>query len=58
MANRHYYVCDKCHTPLTRENGSFYNGERLCDRCRSIAQIEEENGRYDFTGAGMPFPGV
>lgn len=55
---KHYYVCDRCKSPLTRENGSFYKGERLCDRCRSIAQIEDDYGRYEFTGAGMPFPGV
>lgn len=57
-SHNHFYVCDRCHSSLTRENGSFYKGERLCDRCRSIAQIEEENGRYDFTVAGMPFLGV
>ena len=53
----HFYECDNCHFPLTVENGSFYNGALLCDKCRAIAQIEQENGRYDFTPSGMPFPG-
>lgn len=57
-SHNHFYVCERCKTPLDTHNGSFYKGAILCDRCRSIAQIEDEYGRFDFTGAGMPSPGV
>lgn len=57
-SHNHFYVCERCKSPLDMQNGSFYKGALLCDRCRSIAQVEDSNGKYDFSGAGMPFPGV
>lgn len=54
----HYYECERCKAPLDTQNGSFYKGALLCNKCRSVAQIEDDYGRYDFMGAGMPFPGV
>lgn len=54
----HFYECERCHCPLDTGNGSFYKGALLCNKCRAVAQIEDEYGRYDFTGAGMHFPGV
>ena len=55
--HNHYYVCERCNSPLDMQNGSFYKGALLCDRCRSIAQVEESNGKYDFTLTGMPTVG-
>lgn len=57
-SHNHFYLCERCKSPLDTHNGSFYKGVLLCDRCRFIAQVEEENGKFDFTGAGMPFKGV
>ena len=51
----HFYECERCGASLDLSNGSFYKGALLCDKCRAVAQIEDEYGRYEFTGAGMPF---
>lgn len=55
--HNHYYVCENCSQPLNNGDGQYFHGILLCNECRAKAQIAFENGKYDFTLAGMPTPG-
>lgn len=55
--HNHYYSCENCGSALGVSNGQYYHGMLLCDTCRAKAQHILENGRYDFTLAGIPSKG-
>ena len=50
------YKCENCGDVLGTHNGDFWNGMLLCEKCRAIANIITENGKYDYTGARTPLP--
>lgn len=50
------YKCEMCMGRLFSFNGQYFHGKLLCVDCREKYKIQLENGKYDFTIAGMPLP--